>query len=63
MIAVCTHVAVVVITSASRMTRFKTDVTQFNVRSAQISDRNVLNELVKNIGPQCIMAFQVAVLP
>ncbi len=27
------------------------------VRPAQISDRNVLNELVKNIGPQCVMAL------
>ena len=27
------------------------------VRPAQISDRNALNELVKNIGPQCIVEF------
>ncbi len=27
------------------------------VRSAQISDRNALNELVKLIGPQCIVDF------
>lgn len=27
------------------------------VRSAQISDRNALNELVKNIGPQCVVAL------
>ena len=27
------------------------------VRSAQISDRNALNELVKNIGPQCVVEF------
>ena len=27
------------------------------VRSAQISDRNALNELVKNIGPQCVVGF------
>ena len=27
------------------------------VRSAQSSDRNALNELVKNIGPQCIVKF------
>ena len=27
------------------------------VRSAQVSDRNALNELVKLIGPQCIVEF------
>lgn len=27
------------------------------VRSAQISDRNALNELVKNIGPQCVVGL------
>lgn len=27
------------------------------VRQAQISDRNALNELVKNIGPQCVVAL------
>jgi len=27
------------------------------VRSAQVSDRNALNELVKNIGPQCVVGL------